>query len=301
MTASSEPRWKGIVLAGGAGTRLHPMTKAASKQILPVYDKPMIYYPISILMLGGIRDILIISTPSDLPRFQDLLGDGERIGVRFSFEAQPEPKGIAQAFIIGEQFIGDSPVSLILGDNLFYGSMEFMRRALKSPLGATVFGYPVHDPQRYGVVEFDRDGTVLSIEEKPSAPKSHYAVPGLYCYDNNVVGISRNLKPSDRGELEITDVNKAYLDKRKLRVELLGRGIAWLDTGTPQSLLEASNFVASIENRQGLKVGCLEEIAYRMRFIDKSQLLEVAGEFNGNSYGTYLEAIAEEPLSGPLL
>jgi glucose-1-phosphate thymidylyltransferase len=301
MTDIRETQWKGIVLAGGAGTRLHPITKVASKQILPVYDKPMIYYPISILMLGGIRDILIISTPSDLPRFQELLGDGNQIGVRFSYAAQPEPKGIAQAFIIGEEFVDASPVTLILGDNLFYGSMDFMRRALAKPHGATVFGYPVHDPQRYGVVEFDRDGTVLSIEEKPSAPKSQYAVPGLYCYDNEVVRISHGLKPSGRGELEITDVNRVYLEKQTLRVELLGRGIAWLDTGTPQSLLEASNFVASIENRQGLKVGCLEEIAYRMKYIDKPQLLEIASDFSGNSYGAYLEAIAEEPLTGPLL
>lgn len=301
MTSSPQTPWKGIVLAGGAGTRLHPMTKAASKQMLPVYDKPMIYYPISILMLGGIREILVISTPSDLPRFQELLGDGGRLGVRFSYAEQPEPKGIAQAFIIGGDFVGTSSVTLILGDNLFYGSMDFMRRALENQHGATVFGYPVHDPQRYGVVEFDQDGTVLSIEEKPSAPKSQYAVPGLYCYDNEVVGISRGLEPSGRGELEITDVNRVYLEKRKLRVELLGRGIAWLDTGTPQSLLEASNFVASIENRQGLKVGCLEEVSYRMKFIDKPRLMEIAADFNGNSYGAYLEEIAGEPLSGPPL
>jgi glucose-1-phosphate thymidylyltransferase len=281
MKKNGEARWKGIVLAGGAGTRLHPITLASSKQLLPVYDKPMIYYPISTLMLGGIRDILIISTPKDLPRFEDLLGNGARLGVRFSYAAQPEPKGIAQAFI----------------DNLFYGKMDFLRKALKNTRGATVFGYPVTDPQRYGVVEFDKNGKVLSIEEKPKEPKSKYAVPGLYCYDNRVVKIARELKPSTRGEVEITDVNRTYLEMGELSVELLGRGMAWLDTGTPQSLLEAGSFVASIENRQGLKIGCIEEIAFRMGFITCSQLIEVAGAFKNNEYGRYLKMVAEEALA----
>ncbi len=295
MTTKTMPSWKGIVLAGGAGTRLHPITLVSSKQILPVYDKPMVYYPISILMLGGIRDILVISTPADLPRFRELLGDGSRIGVRFTYAEQPEPKGIAQAFVIGAPFIGDSPVCLVLGDNLFYGSMTFLRNALKRATGATVFGYPVHDPERYGVVEFDAHGKVISIEEKPKQPKSRYAVPGLYCYDNRVVEISRTMKPSARGELEITDVNKTYLSMGELHVELLGRGMAWLDTGTPQSLLEASNFVASIENRQGLKIGCIEEVAYRMGFIDQAHLLAAAAAFKGNDYAKYLKAVADEP------
>jgi glucose-1-phosphate thymidylyltransferase len=294
MNVNTQPPWKGIVLAGGAGTRLHPITAVSSKQILPVYDKPMIYYPISILLLGGMRDILIISTPTDLPRFRELLGDGSRIGARFSYAEQPEPKGIAQAFVIGQSFIGDSPVCLILGDNLFYGSMAFLRNALKRRQGATVFGYPVHDPERYGVVEFDRAGKVLSIEEKPSKPRSKYAVPGLYCYDNRVVEVARNLKPSARGELEITDVNREYLGRGELGVELLGRGMAWLDTGTPQSLLEAGNFVASIENRQGLKIGCIEEVAFRMGFIDVAHLRVLASAFKGNMYGRYLEAVADE-------
>jgi glucose-1-phosphate thymidylyltransferase len=286
--------WTGIVLAGGAGTRLHPMTLVASKQMLPLYDKPMVYYPLSTLMLGGIQDILIISTPKDLPRFRELLGDGRRLGMRFSYAEQPEPKGIAQAFLIGAEFIGDSPVCLILGDNLFYGDIRFLRDAMKRKKGATVFGYPVHDPERYGVVEFDGDGRVISIEEKPKQPKSRFAVPGVYCYDNRVVEIARRLKPSARGELEITDVNRVYLDKGELRVELMGRGIAWLDTGTPQSLLEASNFIASIENRQGLKIGCLEEVAYRMEYIDLKRLTALAEELGKSNYGEYLRQIAQE-------
>jgi glucose-1-phosphate thymidylyltransferase len=287
-------RWKGIVLAGGAGTRLHPLTLVASKQLLPVYDKPMVYYPLSILMLAGIRDILVISTPQDLPRFMDLLGDGTRLGCRFSYAEQAEPKGIAQAFVIGAPFIASSPVCLILGDNLFYGTMDFLRRALQRRTGGTVFGYPVHDPERYGVVEFDARGRVISIEEKPKQPKSRYAVPGLYCYDNRVVQIARDLKPSARGELEITDVNKVYLGMKALRVELLGRGIAWLDTGTPQSLLEASNFVETVENRQGLKVGCIEEIAFRRGFIDAGQLERLAGKLGKSEYGRYLRTVATE-------
>lgn len=286
--------WKGIVLAGGTGSRLHPITLASSKQLLPVYDKPMIYYPISILMLGGMRDILIISTPQDLPRFRDLLGDGSRWGVRFEFVEQDAPRGIAEAFLLGADFTGDDSVTLILGDNLFYGNMDFLRNALRQERGATVFGYPVQDPERYGVVEFDADRRVVSIEEKPSKPKSKYAVPGLYCYDNGVVEVARALKPSPRGELEITDVNRAYLERGELSVELLGRGMAWLDTGTPQSLLEASSFVASIENRQGLKIGCLEEVAFRMGFIDAGQLQKLAQEFKGNSYGKYLAGVVED-------
>jgi glucose-1-phosphate thymidylyltransferase len=292
------PAWKGIVLAGGAGTRLHPITLVCSKQLLPVYDKPMIYYPLSILMLGGIRDILIISTPEDLPRFRALLGDGARLGVRFAYAEQPQPKGIAQAFVIGADFIGRSPVSLILGDNLFYGNMEFLHRALRRRQGGTVFGYPVHDPERYGVVEFDAAGKAISIEEKPKHPRSRYAVPGLYCYDNRVVETARTLKPSARGELEITDVNKAYLERGELHVELLGRGMAWLDTGTPQSLIEAANFVATIENRQGLKVGCVEEVAYRMGFITREHLQGLARDLGKSEYGRYLAAVAAEPAAG---
>jgi glucose-1-phosphate thymidylyltransferase len=286
--------WKGIVLAGGAGTRLHPITLVASKQLLPVYNKPMIYYPLSTLMLGGIRDILIISTPQDVPRFQALLGDGTQLGVRFSYASQAQPKGIAEAFLIGGDFIGDCPVCLILGDNLFYGPMQFLRDTLKDTKGATIFGYAVQDPERYGVVEFDKQGKALSIEEKPKEPKSKYAVPGLYCYDNRIVEIARSLKPSARGELEITDINRVYLNKGELRVKLLGRGMAWLDTGTPASLLEASNFVESIENRQGLMIGCIEEVAFRMGFIDRRQLLVLASGFKGNLYGSYLKSVAEE-------
>jgi glucose-1-phosphate thymidylyltransferase len=286
--------WKGIILAGGAGTRLHPITLVSSKQILPVYDKPMIYYPLSILMLSGIREVLIISTPHDLPRFEELLGDGSRLGMNFAYREQPSPRGIAEAFLIGADFIGTSNTCLILGDNLFHGDMQFLRRGFQRTKGATIFGYPVHDPERYGVVEFDKQGRVLSIEEKPKSPKSKYAVPGLYCYDNRVIDIARNLKPSGRGEFEITDVNRSYLAAGELHVELLGRGMAWLDTGTPQSLLDAGNFVATIENRQGLKVGCIEEVAYRTGFIDGAQLRRIAAEFRRNSYGRYLETIAEE-------
>ncbi|MBL7077363.1 MAG: glucose-1-phosphate thymidylyltransferase RfbA [Kiritimatiellae bacterium] len=293
------PRWKGIVLAGGTGTRLHPVTLGVSKQHLPVYDKPMIYYPVSTLMLGGIRDILIISTPHDLPRFRELLGDGSQIGVRFEYAVQDAPRGIPEAFIIGAEFIGDDPCCLILGDNLFYGEMGFLHRALSYTTGATIFGYPVHDPERYGVVEFNEKGKVLSLEEKPTDPKSRYAVPGLYCYDNQIVDVARNLEPSARGETEITAVNQWYLDRGDLHVGLLGRGMAWLDTGTPQSLLEAGNFVATLENRQGLKIGCLEEVAFRMKYIDADQLKILAAAFNGNSYGTYLEQLAEETLDPP--
>ena len=290
--------WKGIVLAGGAGTRLHPITRVSSKQLLPVYDKPMVYYPISTLMLAGIRDILIISTPHDLPRFRELLGDGSGIGISFSYTEQAEPRGIAEAFILGADFIGSDPVCLILGDNLFYGDMRFLRPALSHAEGATIFGYPVHDPERYGVVEFDDAGHVVGIEEKPDKPKSKYAIPGLYCYDNRVVNIAQALQPSGRGELEITDVNKTYMDMGCLRVELLGRGMAWLDTGTPRSLLDAASFVASIEHRQGLKIGCLEEVALRMGYIDKAQMERLAAEMRGSEYGTYLEAMAEEGPTG---
>jgi len=297
-TEPLDSAWKGIILAGGAGTRLHPLTQVASKQLLPVYDKPMIYYPLSILMLGGIRDILVISTPRDLPRFMDLLGDGAQLGLRFSYSEQQEPKGIAQAFLIGAEFIGRSPVCLILGDNLFYGKMDFLRRALDRKKGGTVFGYPVHDPERYGVVEFDARGRAISIEEKPRQPKSRYAVPGLYCYDNRVVRMARGLKPSARGELEITDVNKDYLERKALHVELLGRGVAWLDTGTPQSLLEASNFVSTLENRQGLKVGCVEEVAFRMGYIGLDQLEALAAGLGNSEYGRYLKGVAGEEREG---
>jgi len=294
MSRKHASGWKGIVLAGGTGSRLHPITLGTSKQILPVYDKPMIYYPISTLMLGGIRDILVISTPGDLPRFEELLGDGSKLGIRFSYIAQAEPRGIAEAFLLGADFVERSPVCLILGDNLFYGDMRFLRDAMVRREGGTIFGYPVHDPERYGVVEFDRTGKVIGVEEKPKKPKSKYAIPGLYCYDSRVVDIVRKLEPSNRGELEITDVNKAYLALDELRVELLGRGIAWLDTGTPQSLLEASNFVASIENRQGLKIGCPEEVACQMGFIDAGQLCELAAAMKGSVYGAYLKALGEE-------
>jgi len=282
---------KGIILAGGAGTRLYPSTIVTSKQLLPIYDKPMIYYPLSTLMFAGIRDVLIISTPEDTPKYEAILGDGKRLGMSFSYKVQEKPEGIAQAFIIADDFIGIDNSCLILGDNVFYGHglPEIIKRAGSLTDGAVVFGYPVHDPQRYGVVDFDASGRVLSIEEKPQNPKSDYAVPGLYFYDNEVVEIAKNLKPSARGELEITAVNTVYLQKGKLKVELLGRGIAWLDTGTPDSLLEAASFVATIERRQGLKIACIEEIAFRMGYINKKELQELITVLPKSIYRDYLE------------
>jgi glucose-1-phosphate thymidylyltransferase len=288
--------WKGIILAGGAGTRLFPITRVVSKQLLPVYDKPMIYYPLSVLMLAGVRDILIISTPEDLPRFRVLLGDGSQWGMRFAYTEQARPEGLAQAFILGREFIGHDRVCLILGDNIFYGHgfQRILKRAVELGEGGLIFGYWVRDPERYGVVEFDENGRVLGIEEKPDRPKSSYAVPGLYFYDNDVIRIASELKPSARGELEITDVNLAYLQAGKLRVELLGRGFAWLDTGTHDSLLEASTFIETIEKRQGLKVSCVEEVAYRMGFIDADQVRELAKPFKNNGYGQYLLQVLKE-------
>lgn len=290
---------KGIILAGGSGTRLYPITRGVCKQLLPIYDKPMIYYPLSVLMLAGIRDILIISTPTDLPRFRDIFGDGRDLGLRFSYKEQSQPNGLAEAFIIGEDFIGKDPVSMVLGDNIFFGHglTELLKKAVNDVSvmgGATVFGYYVNDPERYGIVEFDKDGKALSVEEKPTQPKSKYAVTGLYFYDNEVVPIAKSIKPSQRGELEITDVNKAYLEKKKLRVELMGRGYAWLDTGTHESLLEAGEFIATIEKRQGLKMACIEEIAYKLGYIDKQKLLKAADDHKKNSYGDYLRMVAEQ-------
>lgn len=288
---------KAIILAGGAGTRLHPLTLAASKQLLPVYDKPMIYYPLSTIMLAGIRDVLLISTPHDLPRFEDLLGDGRRFGMRLQYAEQPKPEGLAQAFVIGADFIGNDKVALILGDNLFYGhglGKTLQHVVANEQKGATIFGYYVRDPERYGVVEFDAQNRVVGLEEKPRVPKSNYAVPGLYFYDNQVVQIAQDLKPSARGELEITDVNRVYLEREQLRVQFLGRGTAWLDTGTHQSLLQASNFIEAVEQRQGLKIGCLEEVAFRMGFIDKAHLERVAKPIVRSEYGGYLMHVARE-------
>jgi len=287
---------KGIILAGGSGSRLHPMTLAASKQLMPVYDKPMIYYPLSTLMQAGIRDILIITTPEDAPMFEQLLGDGASWGINLSYAQQPKPEGLAQAFLIGEEFIGDSRVCLILGDNIFYGHQieETLRSAVDQVSGASVFAYYVTDPERYGVVQLDADNNAIDLEEKPANPKSHYAVTGLYMYDNDVIDIAKNIKPSARGELEITDVNKAYLERKALKVELFERGTAWLDTGTVQSLLDAAVFIRVLEERQGLKIGCPEEIAYRQGFIDSEQLAGLAKKLEKSGYGAYLQQILQE-------
>ncbi len=284
---------KGIILAGGSGTRLYPITRAVCKQLLPIYDKPMVYYPLSVLMLAGIRDILIISTPQDLPRFKDMFHDGSHLGLSFSYKEQPSPNGLAEAFLLGEEFIGNDNVCLILGDNIFYGHglTELLHKAVvdvKTKGGATIFGYHVNDPERYGIIEFDNSGNVLSLEEKPKAPRSKYAVIGAYFYDKGVVEVAKEIKPSERGELEITDVNKEYLRQGKLRAELMGRGYAWVDTGTHESLLEAGEFIATVEKRQGLKIACIEEIAYKLGYIEKAQLLKLARPLEKSGYGTYL-------------
>jgi glucose-1-phosphate thymidylyltransferase len=285
---------KGIVLAGGSGTRLYPITKVYSKQLTIIYDKPLIYYPLSILMLGGIKDILIVSNKETIPMYQLLFGDGSHLGLSISYVLQQAPNGIAESFILGEQFIGKDNVTLVLGDNIFYGQLDFFYNALKRKQGATIFGYRVNDPERYGVVDFDKNGRALSIEEKPKQPKSNFAVPGLYVYDNRVVDISKNMKPSPRGELEITDVNNFYLKEGNLNVEKIGRGVAWLDTGTPEALLQASNFFGVIEDRQGLKVACIEEIAYAMKFIDRTKFEKVINGIPRSAYRSYLERILSE-------